>query len=350
MMKQIWVKSSGGRYPVFIGRNLIGKVGPLMKRGWARNGFKSPFESKIMIVTQDKVARYHLQELRRSFKRAGFKVVVHVVPDGEKTKSEKQLFRLYRGLVKNDFERRDTLVALGGGVVGDLVGFAASTYLRGIAFVNVGTTLLAQVDSSIGGKTGINLAEGKNLVGTFYPPKMVVSDIDVLATLPDREFRASMAEVVKYGVIRDARLFRLLELRGHQIMARNSNALFAAIEACARIKADVVSRDEKEVKGERMILNYGHTFGHALEQVTGYQKMMHGEAVALGMICAARLAVYLGILSGDEETRQARLISRFGLPVSMSRFRLVIDDLLRAMMRDKKKSAGHLRYVLPEGI
>jgi len=363
-MKSIKVQSSAGSYGVYIGKDLVGKVGQfvrrqqLQERGLSRkNGvfknrggaLKQP-GGKMMVVTQAKVARHYLAPLQRSLEISGFKVVKHVVPDGEKAKSERELFRLYQVLLKNYFERSDSILALGGGVVGDLAGFCASTYMRGIRFINIGTTLLAQVDSSIGGKTGINLREGKNLVGTFYPPHLVIADIGVLKTLPMREFLSSLAEVVKYGMIRDARLFRLLESKTRAILARDSVVLGEVVAACARIKSCVVGRDEKEVKGERMILNYGHTFAHAFEQALGYQGLMHGEAVSVGMICAAHLAVLMGCFSKAEAHRQRDLLNRLKLPVSLVKFRISPEKILRAMMRDKKKNHGRLRFVLPERI
>jgi len=238
----------------------------------------------------------------------------------------------------------------GGGVVGDLSGYAASSYLRGVPFANIGTTLLAQVDSSIGGKTGINLREGKNLVGAFYPPKAVFSDIGTLRTLPQREFRASLAEVVKYGMIRNPQLFRDLENRAPSILAKEKSILTKVVTACARIKTQVVSRDEKETRGERMILNYGHTFGHAFEQAVRYRSIMHGEAVSIGMVCAAQLAQKLKLLSGLDVLRQTDLLKRLGLPVSIGKYRLKVQVLCQAMMYDKKRKSGKLRFILPDRI
>ncbi|MDP3921572.1 MAG: 3-dehydroquinate synthase [Candidatus Omnitrophota bacterium] len=341
-MKKITVRSSQGAYSVYIGRGILSHTGRYLKQ--MRQG------RKVMVVTQKKIARYYLGDLKKSLRRAGFRVTVTQVPDGERAKSRNTLFSLYHSLLKNDFERDDVLVALGGGVVGDVVGFAASSYLRGIRWVNVATTLLAQVDSSIGGKTGINLDEGKNLVGAFYPPKFVISDVRTLTTLPDRQLRASLAEVVKYGVIRDAALFRFLERRAEAVLRREQSSLETIVRASVRIKANVVERDEFEKSGERMILNYGHTIGHALEKVLGYQRLVHGEAVAVGMVAAAHLAEKMGMISRQQEQRQNELIKKLRLSGHLNGRRLKCRHIVAAMMRDKKKKAGKLRFVLPLNI
>lgn len=352
LMTSIPVKSSQGNYSIMIGNHLLSQAGALIEKvpAPALSSKSSAFSRKVMVVSQAKIAKHYLSVLRNSLIAKGFCVSVHLVPDGEAAKTEKELFRLYAVLLKEGFERRDILIGLGGGVVGDLTGFAASSYLRGVCFINIGTTLLAQVDSSIGGKTGINLLEGKNLVGAFYPPKLVISDMSVLRTLPEREYKASLAEVIKYGIIRDLKLFRFLEQNVSKILARNPDALSRIVTACSRIKASVVSRDEKETKGERMILNYGHTFGHAFEQVLNYKNIMHGEAVSVGMICAARLASRLGLFSVADERRQSQLILKLGLPVSLSKFKIKLQAVLPAMNRDKKKSSGKLKFVLPDRI
>ena len=283
----IKVKSLRCHYPVVVGNRMIEKTGSYL----TRLGLKG----RVMIVTQEPCARHYLNPVKKSLARHGFDVYVKVLPDGETAKAEAPLFDLYHDLLSYGFERRDTLLALGGGVAGDLTGFAAATYLRGISFVNVPTTLLAQVDSAIGGKTGINLGEGKNLVGAFYPASIVLSDISVLKTLTNRHFYASLAEVIKYGVICDRSLFELLDRESEAIMRRQESALLRIVRRSAAIKAGVVSRDEFETRGERMFLNFGHTFGHAFEQALDYRKLLHGEAVSIGMVCAARLAVKIKI-------------------------------------------------------
>ncbi len=349
-MKIITVQSSKEPYPILVGTNLLAKSATLLETytsGFKGTGLPKP---KVMIVTQNPIAHNHLRPVLKSFSVKGIKVYVHFVPDGEKAKSTLELCHLYKSLLANDFERRDWLFALGGGVVGDLTGFAAATYLRGVPFVNAGTTLLAQVDSSIGGKTGINLEEGKNLIGAFYPPKLVISDLEALRTLPHREFKASLAEVVKYGIIRSPQLFRLLEKEVKRVLAKDISVLLPVVALCAKIKAGVVSRDERETKGERMILNYGHTFGHAFEQALGFKTFVHGEAVSVGMVCAAALAVRLNFFSQASARRQFELLRGLGLPVSLAGLKLRTNAILSAMARDKKKKAGKLRFVLPEKI
>ncbi|MFA6599730.1 MAG: 3-dehydroquinate synthase [Candidatus Omnitrophota bacterium] len=341
-MKVIEVKSRSGKYSVSIGRGLLARTGQILRR--------SRLSGKVMVVTQAGIWRRYGKALGQSLRLAGYPVSVCFVPDSETAKSEKELFRIHRELVRSRFERRDTMLAFGGGVVGDLTGFAAATYLRGVPFVNAGTTLLAQVDSSIGGKTGINLPEGKNLVGAFYPPQAVISDVATLGTLPERELRASLAEVIKYGVIRDAALFAFLERRASRILAGDIRLLEKIVATCAAIKAAVVGRDEFETGQERMILNFGHTFGHGFEQAGGYRKFLHGEAVALGMVCAAKLSVTLGLLKEADERRIEKLIERLGLPISSGGLGLKTRAVVRAMGRDKKIKEGRLRFVLPVRI
>jgi 3-dehydroquinate synthase len=341
-MKMIPVKSTKGYYKIVIGKGILAGTGALI------SGVVQP-GGKVLVVSQKNVARY-AGKVSASLSKKGYKVFTHTLPHGEKAKSEKELFRLLHALLAKGFERRDGIVAVGGGVVSDLSGFAASAYLRGIRYVNVATTLLAQVDSSIGGKTGINLAEGKNLMGAFYPPAVVISDVEVLKSLPQRELCASLAEVVKYGVIRDPKLFRFLETQAARILKKDLNALERIVTASARIKAGVVSRDEFETKGERMILNYGHTFGHGIENASRYKKVVHGEAVAIGMAMAAHCAMELGLLTQDAVQRQKTLLQKLRLPVSCEGLGLRSAAVLKAMMQDKKKSKGTLRFVLPTRI
>lgn len=301
-----------------------------------------------MIITQKTVPAKHRKKLEAALRKKGFQVFVYYLPQGEKAKSAQELFRLIAVLLKNGFERGDAIAALGGGVTGDVSGFAAACYLRGIRYVQIPTTLLAQVDSAIGGKTAVNTPEGKNLVGAFNPPVMVISDVDVLKTLPLRELRAALAEVIKYGVIADPNLFSFLEKNIKKILSKNSAALTRIVYDSARIKAGVVSRDEFETKGERMILNYGHTFGHGVEGALKYKKLVHGEAVALGMLMAAEMGVRTGLCSGDFQRRQIVLIRAFDLPVSLDGLGISPASVFNAMKHDKKKKAGHLRFVLPE--
>lgn len=341
-MNQIPVHGSKGFYQIYVGENLLERSGELIRHAVPA--------AKWMIVTQKTVAEFHLKKVLESLKKNKLSAAVCEIPEGEAAKSQKVLFGIYRALLKNGFERKDGIIALGGGVTGDLAGFAAATYLRGIAFVNIPTTLLAQVDSAIGGKTAINLDEGKNLVGVFYPPKLVISDVAVLTTLPSPELKAALGEVIKYGVIHDARLFGLLEKGVRLILEKNLKMLEAIVLASSKIKAGVVSRDEFETKGERMILNFGHTFAHGFEQATGYKKLLHGEAVAIGMICAAKLAVKLKLMPESESDRLLYVTHDYGLKTSLKGLRVSAKQILQAMDRDKKKAAGRLRFVLPVQI
>lgn len=342
-MKTISVKSSRGEYKIAVGRGLLSRTAELISP-WLKAG------RKVALVTQDPLKPAHLPKVLGSLKKKKVEIYIHTLPNGEAAKSEKELFRLLSALVNEKFERQDILIALGGGVVGDLTGFAASIFLRGIPFVNIATTLLAQVDSAIGGKTGINLPEGKNLVGAFYPPRLVVSDMETLQTLPERELAAALAEVVKYGVIHDAKLFEFLEKSSAKILGKNPEALERIVSDSSAIKAGVVSRDEFETLGERLILNFGHTLGHGFEQALRYKDILHGEAVSVGMVCAAKIAVAQKLLKQEELERLVRLLQKFVLPVDLSSFRISSQDVMRAMQRDKKKKGGKLRFVLPEKI
>ena len=320
--------------------------------------------SKILVVSNRKVASLFLKPVQRSLAQAGYEIVPpHLLRYGdERDKSTASLFSLWQHMAKVGLERTSTVVALGGGVVGDLAGFAASTYMRGIPLVQVPTTLLAQVDAAIGGKTAIDLPEAKNIVGTFYEPRMVVMDVTALARLNEfstREVRNGFAEVIKYAVIQDRTLFDLLEKnlrhfresisKKKSLGARELSFLENVIYRSARVKAKIVEEDERETKGKRLILNYGHTFAHAFEAASQY-RMPHGEAVALGMVSAARLAHKRGLLARSEELRQSRLLQATGLPVTLGHSRFPFERLIRHMRLDKKKKYGKLRFVLPERI
>ena len=277
----------------------------------------------------------------------GLKPIVLALPDGERTKSLKWVARVLNELLRRRYERKAWLVALGGGVVGDLAGFAASIYLRGIPFVQVPTTLVAQVDASIGGKTGVNHLLGKNLIGTFYQPKLVLIDPGALRTLPPREYRAGLAEVIKYGVIADAEFFEFLERGMAQILKLEPAALHRVIRTSCAIKAAVVAEDERE-GDRRRILNFGHTVGHALETLGGYRRYTHGEAVAIGMVVAARLAERLGLAGASVGMRIRALIERTGLPADLPP--RSAPALLRALRQDKKVQDRRIHFVLPDRI
>ena len=300
-----------------------------------------------VVVTNSVVRRLYGGRLLTSLKKAGFKPAVLTIPDGERAKSLKWLSAILDELVGRRYERKTWLLALGGGVVGDLAGFAASVYLRGIPFVQAPTTLVAQVDSSIGGKTGINHPLGKNLIGAFYQPKLVLTDPGVLGTLPQREYRAGLAEVIKYGVIADAAFFQFLERDLERVLALDPGAVSRIIRTSCAIKAEVVSGDEREGDRRRM-LNFGHTLGHALETVSGYRRYKHGEAVAIGMVAAARLAGRLGVADKEVETRIRRLVQRAGLPTELPTY--PASAFLGAMRQDKKVKDRQIHFVLPTRV
>ncbi len=270
------------------------------------------------------------------------------VPAGEPSKSVQQAADLWTQLLAAGADRRSLVLALGGGVVGDLAGFVAATFARGIPFVQLPTSLLAQVDSSVGGKVGINLPGGKNMVGAFWQPRFVLIDLAVLKTLPPREFNAGMAEVIKYGVIADEEFFGFLEDQQAQILRRDPATLQYVVAKCCRIKADVVRDDEREHSGRRAILNYGHTFGHALEALTGYDRFIHGEAIAIGMMSAAKLAERMGRCAIQLKQRQEALLQAFDLPTEMPPCNK--DQFLELMAHDKKAEDGQLRLILPSRL
>jgi 3-dehydroquinate synthase len=298
-----------------------------------------------VVVTDTNVQRPYAESCVASITGTGARVDLIVVEAGEATKSVDTADRLWNDLCRFGADRKSVVVAVGGGVIGDLAGFIAATYARGLPFVQVPTTLLAHVDSSVGGKVGVNLPAAKNMVGAFWQPLGVLIDTDVLATLPDREYRAGLAEVVKYGIILDAEFFAYLEGQVAALRRRQADVLRHVIARCCRLKADVVERDERETTGLRAVLNYGHTFAHAVETETGYDEFLHGEAVSMGMVCAARLAEHLGYIDADCTRRQHDLLVALGLPVRLPE--LSPDVLIAAMQRDKKVEHGRLRFVLP---
>jgi 3-dehydroquinate synthase len=305
-------------------------------------------DSRTALVVTDSNLESHAAGIAVLLGDAGFDVELACVPAGEESKSLEQAAFLFDRLADFNADRRTLVVAAGGGVVGDLAGFAAATYNRGLPLLMVPTSLLAMVDSSVGGKVGINLAKGKNLVGAFHQPVGVWIDTKRLETLPEREFRGGLAEVVKYGVIRDAELFSWLEQDADRVLANDPAAIRHVIARCCRIKADVVEQDEREETGVRIILNYGHTFAHAFETIAGYGVWLHGEAVAAGMICASRLAERLRLIPVELTARQVQLLERFGLPTAPNPW--PVDDLIAIMRRDKKARSGRLRFVLPRRL
>jgi len=325
-------------YDVLIGSGLIEEAGEQL-RALGVTG-------RVAIVTDDSVGPLYGARLERSLRMAGFEPTRIEVPAGEVSKNLEEARHLYEAFLDAGLDRHGAVVALGGGVVGDLAGFVAATFLRGIAHVQVPTTLLAQVDSSVGGKVGVNLPRGKNLVGAFHQPRLVLADVSCLRSLPVRQLRAGLAEVIKYGVIADAALFAWLEEQVEPLLAAEERVLSEAVAASCRIKARVVEMDERDA-GPRAILNFGHTVGHAIEAASGYGRYFHGEAVALGMLFAAELSVRLGLCDRALRERLALLLRRFGLP---GRLDIRIEDLEQSMGYDKKIKDGMNYFVLTKDI
>jgi 3-dehydroquinate synthase len=324
-------------YPIWIGAHLLTDAARWRARLRGKH---------VLVVTNDVVAPLYLERVA-----AGLDGVIWdklILPDGEQHKCFASAERVFAALAQLKANRDACVIALGGGVIGDLAGFAAACWMRGVDFLQIPTTLLAMVDSSVGGKTGVNLPAGKNLVGAFHQPRAVVIDTSTLATLPAREYRAGLAEVVKYGAINDADFFAWLETNAEALIARNETALIDAIAASCANKAGVVARDETE-QGERALLNFGHTFGHALEAAAGYGTLLHGEAVAIGMVLAAKLSAQLGRAPAADAQRLERLLDVLGLPVALPTGNDA-ERLLELMRLDKKNLSGHLRLILWRGI
>jgi 3-dehydroquinate synthase len=337
-MQIINVKLAQNKYEVHIGPGLIRKAGEKL-HGLGLHG-------RAAVVTNPAVRSLYGDVLEADLKAAGLTPVMLEVPEGEKYKSLEQASGLFERLSDNQAERLTPVLALGGGVIGDLAGFVAATYMRGVPLVHLPTTLLAQVDSSLGGKTGVNHGKLKNVIGAFYQPRLVISDIATLKTLPEEEFKNGLAEVIKYAVIRDAELFQRLETNLERLEAREMGMLEAVISRCAAIKAEIVEKDENDL-GIRNILNYGHTVGHAVETAADFH-IGHGRAVAIGMMAEARMAREMDILPRSGLERIRELLVRVGLPVKIPG--LDIDGILRAMGHDKKKAGGRLRFALPRAV
>jgi len=339
-MQKIRVDLGDRSYNIHIGSGCLEAVGEILPR--------FGFGSRLAVVSNPTVYAIYGRPLRRSLRNAGFEAMKIIIPDGEKYKSLAWTQKIYEKLLRARLDRKSALLALGGGVIGDITGFAASTYMRGIDFVQVPTTLLAQVDSSVGGKTGVNHRLAKNMIGTFWQPRLVWIDVRTLRTLPRREFLAGLAEVIKYGVIHDAALFSFLEENRERILEMQDDALTHIIMRSCEIKAEVVSQDERE-SGIRAVLNYGHTIGHALETVTSYGKYLHGEAIAAGMCIEAKIAHLMGILDGAALKRIRSLIEAYELPASAPE-NDDFEGFLSTMQLDKKTVGGELTFILPEQI
>lgn len=335
--RELQVALGQRRYPIRIGAGLLANPAELSRHLSGRH---------VLVVSDHNVASHYLDPVLAAVADREHRVLI--LPPGEQEKTLARFAELMQALAELRASRDATLIALGGGVVGDLTGFAAACWMRGVRFIQLPTTLLAMVDSSVGGKTAVDLPAGKNLVGAFHQPSAVIADTDTLATLPERELCAGLAEVVKYGALGDAPFLAWLEANADALRRRDPEALASAIETCCRHKAAIVARDETE-QGERALLNLGHTFGHALEVECGYGNLLHGEAVAIGMLCAARLSAILGRAPAADADRLQALLARLGLPTSVPRG-LDPQRLLTAMRLDKKAVSGRLRLVLWRGV
>ncbi|MCD6404666.1 MAG: 3-dehydroquinate synthase [Planctomycetes bacterium] len=338
-MAEVRVELGERSYTVYVERGAVGRVARHIPRGLK--------PTRVWVISDENVAPLYAERVVASFEDAGYETALEVIPAGEREKNLSRVERLYHRMIEARLDRKSLVAALGGGVVGDIAGFAAATYMRGLAYVQVPTTIVAQVDSSVGGKTGVDLAEGKNLVGAFHQPAAVVIDPETLSTLPVREVCAGLAEVVKHGAILDAGYFARLEELGEALLSMDAQTAEGIVVRSVEIKADVVSRDERE-GGMRAILNFGHTVGHALEAATGYEKYLHGEAVAVGMAAAANIAEVMGLADEGVGRRIRALLGVLGLPVTgeghSSR------EIAAALGRDKKAVGGTGRFVLVSKI
>ncbi|HGJ67416.1 TPA: 3-dehydroquinate synthase [bacterium] len=339
-MNQIHVDLEKNSYIIHIDKGILPKFAEIAKNHLTL--------SKTAIVTNDVVGKLYGNILKESLNSAGIETIVIEIPDGEEYKSFAGAMMIYDALIENRINRQSVIIAMGGGVIGDLAGFVSATYMRGIPFIQIPTSLLAQVDSSVGGKTAINHPKAKNMIGAFHQPKFVFIDVDVLKTLPERELKAGLAEVIKHGIIMDAELFGYMEDNSAKILNLDSQCLEQIVARSCRDKANIVEQDEKE-SNIRAILNYGHTIGHGIEAVTDYNVYRHGEAVSIGMAVAGKLAVNLGILDEDIVERQNHLLKKYGLPTDFPD--LDIDRVIEAIHLDKKsKSNGKSRFVLLKDI
>lgn len=327
----LWVKLDNHSYPIVFTKDFLGEL------DW-RDFITG---KQILIVSNPAIAELYLEKLTSQLR--DYQVAICLLPEGESFKNQDSVNQVYEVLLNNNFARDCTLIALGGGVIGDMTGFAAASFMRGVNFIQVPTTLLAQVDSSVGGKTGINHPLGKNMIGAFWQPTCVVADMGVLASLPAKEFAAGMAEVIKYGLIMDQEFLTWLTTNRQPILDKHPAILATMVAKCCDYKAQIVARDEKE-QGDRALLNFGHTFGHAIEAHTGYGSWLHGEAVAVGMVQAACLSYVLGHLNEQAVAQVIELIKSFGLPVVPPS--CPPDELLGLMARDKKVQAGKLRFIV----
>jgi 3-dehydroquinate synthase len=339
-MKSVMVKLKENSYPILIGHNTLLQLGTRLK--------SMKLGADAFIVSNAAIARRYVPAVAASLKRAGIGARIFLVPEGEKSKSAAEAFRLIERIAPHAAFKKPFIIALGGGVIGDLAGYVAASFRRGIPYVQVPTSFLAQIDSAIGGKVGIDLPCGKNLVGAFYQPKLVFSDVRCLTSLPARQLRNGLAEAIKYGIIADASLFAFIEKNHRLLLNADVRTLTELVERASRIKANIVAADEKETKGIRSFLNFGHTLGHAIEAAGGYDRFQHGEAIALGMRMATEISVRSHLLGAAQAQRINDLISAVGLPKTAGR--IGVNPIFKAMRHDKKFLAGKNRFVLATKI
>lgn len=338
-MKKLRIDLADRSYDILIGRNFLSSLGDHLAH------LKSIH--RALVVTNPAINKLYGKVVFEGLKNAGLSIECVEIPEGETHKTLQDAQTIYDYLIENQYDRNTLLVALGGGVIGDLTGFVAATFLRGVPCIQVPTTLLSQVDSSVGGKTAVNHPKGKNLIGAFYQPRLVAIDLDTLRSLPPDEFRAGMAEVIKYGVIEDPELFVFLQQNSEKILAQDTACLETIIETSCAIKAKVVERDERE-SSYRMVLNFGHTIGHAVEALTGYSRFKHGEAVAIGMVYAAKLSCQLGQCSEEVVQKIEALVEQFDLPSRLPEFSA--SEYIETMYRDKKAHDKNIRFILVKDI
>lgn len=339
-MEKIRVELAERSYEILIDSNNLSSIGERLLR--------FPIGKKIAVVSNQTVAELYGQRVLNSLKKELFDSSLILIPDGEIYKDYFWAYHILTKLLEIGFDRKSCLVALGGGVIGDITGFVASLYMRGIPYIQIPTTLLAQVDSSVGGKTAVNHSLGKNMIGTFWQPSLVWIDVDTLNSLNEREFLSGLAEVIKYGVIWDAEFFEFLEKNRNKILTHDKDILIKIIKRSCEIKSEVVSRDERE-SSLRAILNYGHSVGHAIETLTGYTSYLHGEAISIGMVYEAKLSHMLGFLTKEEFERIRKILKEYGLPVDMPAI-LESSEIIKAILLDKKNLQGKIRMVIPEKI
>lgn len=333
-MDKVIVNLRDRSYPIYVGADILPEIGELCR----------PFRlsGRGVLITNAVVGPLYSQRVLSSFEAAGIALALLEVPDGEEFKNLQMASHLYEQLLPLGLDRRSPVVALGGGVIGDLAGFVAATFMRGMPLIHAPTSLLAQVDSSVGGKVGVNLPQAKNMVGAFYQPLLVLSDVRLLQTLPSQELRAGLAEVVKYGIIADKEFFEWVETHLPAILEVKEDAVIHIVKTSCRIKAAVVERDERD-EGVRAVLNFGHTVGHALEAATGYRKLTHGEAVAIGMVTAARISYQMGLCGEELPQRLQRVVERIGLPTALP---LPPENIIEVMGYDKKLKESLMYFVL----